>query len=405
MAIFSDLPNELILGIWDYVIEPDDVESFALVSKRIYGLSSQSLNEHARLKRQYSNIWISFREGNYEPADLLEKILLDTRIAFYINGLQIAISRPLWQWETTPQAYCKDTMSLFQAAIHASPLVTSSEEEDWITDVGKGNEDTLVALIIMQLSKIKEFSFFVSSRDEGHYLLRTLERITQLSEAAIQPKQSITGTEINGDNRITSTRPSMFFTVSYLKMGSLDMTFDMVSQLLRCIKGLKRFSYWRHRGSSFEISHLCEKLLERSQLSLQKLSLYGEDTGLGDITQFQILAELAVNFDVLLGNTDDSCRNLAEVLPMSIEVVKIFSTRKTASFQVFRRVIFDMIKCKMEHLPKLRELTFQFGIHDDEHATGDLELITDLQGMSATVGVLLTVKGELVRFEESSVCA
>ena len=73
MAIFSDLPNELVLCIWGYVIEPDDVESFALVSKRIYSLSSQFMNEHASLKRQYSKIWISYRQGNYEPADLLEK--------------------------------------------------------------------------------------------------------------------------------------------------------------------------------------------------------------------------------------------------------------------------------------------------------------------------------------------
>lgn len=403
MAIFSDLPNELILGIWGYVIEPDDVESFALVSKRIYGLSSQFLNEHASLKRQYSKIWFSYRKGNYEPADLLEKILRDTRIAFYINSLRVSSFVPQWREQTTPKAYCKDTMSLFESAIHASPLVTGPEVEDWIKDVGKGNEDILVALIIMRLTKLKEFSFFVSERDKGPYLLRTLERITQSSEAAVQSRQSITGTEINGDNQITSTRPSIFFTVSYLRMGSLDMTFDMVSQLLRCVKGLKRFSYWRHRGSSFEISHLCDKLLECSKLSLQKLSLHGEDTGLGDITQFQTLAEVAVRFDVLLGDTDDTCRNLADVLPMSIESVKILSTRKTISFQVLKRMIVDMIKCKMEHLPKLQELTFQFGMYDDEATPRDRELITELQDMSATVGVLLSVKGELIRFEQSSI--
>ena len=294
-------------------------------------------------------------------------------------------------------------MSLFEGAIRASPLVTGSEEEDWITDVAKGNEDTLVALIIMRLTKIKEFSFFVSSQDEACYLLKTLERITQSSEAAVQPRQSITGTKVNGDDQTTPTRPSMFSTVSDLKMGSLDMTIDMVSQLLRCITGLKGFTYWRNRGSSFEISHLCDILLECSQLSLQKLEIHGEDTGLGDITQFQILAEVYFNFDVLLGNTDDTCRNLADVLPMSIESVKVLSIRKTVTFQVLRRVILDMIKCKMEHLPKLQELTFMFGMHQDEDTARNKELITELQGMSATVGVLLSVKGRLVRFQQSSV--
>ena len=403
MAIFSDLPNELILGIWGYVIEPDDVESFALVSKRIYGLSTQFVNEHASLKRQHSKIKISYRLGNYEPADLLEKILLDARIACYINDLDVCIWRSYWKEQTNAQVYSKDTMSLFEGAIHASPLVSGSEVEDWITDVGKGNEDALSALIIMRLTKIKEFSFWVTKRDEGPYLLRTLERITQSSETAVQPRQSITGTEVNDNNQITSTRPSIFFNISVLRLGSLDMTIDMVSQLLRCIKELKRFDYWRHRGSSFEISHLCDKLLEYSQFSLQKLSIHGEDTGLGDFAHFQMLAEVYVKFEILLGDTDDTCRNLADVLPMSIESVKLLSTGKTISLQVLRRMIFDMIKRKMEHLPKLRELTFQFGMHDDEPAGRDKELITELQGMSATVGVLLSVKGELVRFEESSV--
>ncbi len=85
MAVFSDLPNELIIGIWGYVIQPDDVVSFALASKRIYGLSSQFLIEHSSLKQQYSKIFICSSIGNYEAADLLEKILLNNRIVFYIS--------------------------------------------------------------------------------------------------------------------------------------------------------------------------------------------------------------------------------------------------------------------------------------------------------------------------------
>lgn len=395
MAIFSDLPNELILGIWGYVIEPDDVENFALVSKRIYGLSSQFVNEHANLKRQYSKVNICYREGNYEPAHLLEEMLLDTRIAYYINSLDITTLSNQWKEQTTPQAYCNDTMSLFEGAIRASPLVTGSEVEDWITDVAKGNEDPLIAHITMRLTKLKRFAYWVGPGSEGPYLLRTLERITQSPESAVQPRQSITGTETNGDNQITSTRPSMFFTISDLQMSSRDMTFDIFSQLLRCIKGLKSFSYWRRRGPSVEISPLCDKLLEYSQLSLQKLSIHGEDTGLGDITKFQVLTEVSINFEVLLGDRDDTCRNLADVLPMSIERVNVIELRTegTLPTQVLRRVILDMIKCKMERLPKLQELSFYLGSYvgsyNDQAIKRNIELITELQGMSATVGVLV----------------
>lgn len=179
MAMFSDLPNELIIGIWGFVIEPDDVESFALVSKRIYGLSSQFVDEHVSLKQQYSKICFSYRKRNYGPADLLEKILLDTRIAFYISSLEIDQMRPQLEEQTTRQAYCKDTMALFEGVVRASPLITGSEVEDWITDVRKGYEYPIIALVIMRLTKIKEFDLWESKRDEGRYLLRTLERITQ----------------------------------------------------------------------------------------------------------------------------------------------------------------------------------------------------------------------------------
>lgn len=398
MAIFSDLPNELILGIWGYVIAPDDVESLALVSKRLYGLSSQSVNEHASLKRQYSRVHLPYREGNYEPADLLVKMLLDTRISFYIDDLHLTYWTPQWKEQTTPQAYDKDTMSLFEGAIRASPLVTGPEVEDWITDVGKGNEDPLIALILMRLTKIKRFRYFEVAGSVGPYLLRTLKRITQSPKAAVQRRQSITGTGTNGDDQITCTRPSVFFTVNNLGMSSPDLTFDKVSQLLRCINGLKDFRYWGRRGTKFEISHLCDILLECSQFSLQKLSIHGEDTGLGDITQFQVLAEVFIKFEALLGDRDDTCRNLADVLPMSIEILEIHvpSSEGPVPSQIPRRVILDMIKCKMERLPKLQGLTFDFGLWTDEAITRNILLIEELQGMSATVGVLLRAWGKKV---------
>ena len=400
MASFSDLPNELIIGIWGYVIEPDDVESFALVSKRIYGLSSQFVNEHASLTQQYSKIKIAYRKGNYESADLLEKMLLNTRIAFYISSLQMSIWKPRWAKQTTPQV---DTMALFEGAIRASPLITGSEVEDWITDVGKGNEDAMTALIIMRLTKLKGFRLWQSKPDEGPYLLRTLERITQSPEAASQPRQSISGTKINKDSQITSTRRSIFFSIREMQIASPGIMFDLLCQILHYTKPLKSFTYWRHRGTNIEISRLCDKLLERSQLSLQKLSIHGEDTGLGDITQFHILAKVAVKFDILLGNTDDTCRDLADVLPMSIESVQINCPPETIPFHVLRRLILDMIKCKMERLPKLQELKFRFGMYQDEATTRNMELITELQGMSANVGVLLSAGGELVPFKSSSV--
>ncbi len=394
MAVFSDLPNELIIGIWGYVIEPDDVESFALASKRIFGLSSQFVIEHASLKQRYSKIFIPwYEDGNYGAADLLEKILLNNRIVFYISIFWLSDWRLQWKEQTTPQAYSKDTMALFEGAIRTSPFITGSEAEDWITAIEKGNEDPIVALIIMRLTKIKEFRLRESNIDAGGYLLRTLERITQSSEATVQPSQSKPRIEINGHNQMTSTSPSMFFTVSEMELGCVHINFDTVSQILRCTKGLKDFECWG--GSGFEMSSLCDKLLQCSPLSLQKLTIHCENIGQGDIHQFQKLAEVTITFTALLGDTDDTCKNLADVLPLSIESVIISTeSRQTIPCQIFRRLILDMIKCKKERLPKLQALAFDFGFYDQEDITRNMELTWELQGLSAEVGVLLSANGK-----------
>ena len=394
MAILSDLPNELIIGIWCYVIEPDDVESFAMVSKRIHDLSSPFVNEHAILKQQYSRICFFDGQGNCEPADLLEKMLLDTRIAFYINNLGLSGWRPQGKEHTTPQVH---TMALFEGAIRASPLIPSSEAEDWIRDIEQGQQYPIIALVIMRLTRIKEFALCYEDRDYSGYLLGTLKRIAQSSEVAIETRQSIPGTEISGDTQIPSTRPSMFSNTSDVKIHNSYITLDTISQLLRCTKHLKSFTFQSFYGSSFDTPRLCDKLVECSQLSLQKLSINSDDngdTGLGDITQFQMLAEVEVDIEILLGDPYGICKDLADVLPVSIESVTILTTRKSIPNHILRRVILDVIKCKMERLPKLQDLTFNFGIHCDDAIIENMVLITELEDMSAKVGVLLSADGE-----------
>ena len=376
MAIFSDLPNELISNIWGYVIAPDDVESFALVSKRIYGLSSQFVDEHARLKRQYSIIRFRRLERSYKPADLLEDILLNTRIALYISSLDIS----MWgvgREKATPQA-----MALIEDAIRASPFITDSEVEKWITEVEARNEDVSTALIIMQLTKVKRLSlWYLEECDGPRNILRMLELITRSQEAASRP--------IN--DQITSTRPSIFSTVSDLKI--VRMTFGMVSQFLRYTKNLNSFDYRAHADARVDFSKLCDNLLECSKSSLQKLSICSDNpipgARPGDITQFPILAEAGVDFATLLGNPDNTCKHLADVLPMSIESVKIFCLWIDVPVEVLRRVILNTIKRKTERLPKLQELSFEFTMRSLEKIERNNELIKELQETSAEVGIAL----------------
>lgn len=74
-------------------MEPDDVESFALVSKRIYSLATPFVEEHTRLKQQYSKTYCPNHQTRSEAADLFEEMLLTleshfTSTSFRFAGIQ-----------------------------------------------------------------------------------------------------------------------------------------------------------------------------------------------------------------------------------------------------------------------------------------------------------------------------
>lgn len=88
MASFQDLPDELLIDIWGYMLEPEDVESFALVSKRVYSLSTPFVIEHTYLKKQFSSMVVSRGKRDSAQIELLEQMLRNPRAAFYVRQLQ-----------------------------------------------------------------------------------------------------------------------------------------------------------------------------------------------------------------------------------------------------------------------------------------------------------------------------
>ncbi len=391
MAVFSDLPNELIVEIWGHVIEPEAVESFAQVSKKIYSFSAPFVREHAYLKQQYSQIRFSYRN---EPAHLLGKILLNPRIAFYISDLHI----PQLALLGTPQAFSKDTMAAFEHAIHASPLIASWEAEYWVTDIMKGNEDPIIALIVMQLTKMETFILCKSISGKDRYLLTTLERIIKSSELTQlgQLKKSVVATKVDGHAHDDSSATSAFSTVRV--MGILgDFRLEMISRLLRNTKELKTFAYSRSFCYSFEIIHLCNELIKCSQHSLQRLFINEKSAApgqMGDLTHFKMLAELNVNFVLLFNSMIEAHGDLAEVLPVSIERVTLSLIKTSIASEVLKKVILEIIKSKMEErLPNLQALAFEFGGFSNSVTDDNMTLINELEGVSAEAGVRLSAIG------------
>ncbi len=84
MATFSALPNEILLEIWSHIPQPEDIESFASVSKNVYAISCRILREHRALKHKFSTFNNGGRDSKVSAAGLLREILINPRVALYV---------------------------------------------------------------------------------------------------------------------------------------------------------------------------------------------------------------------------------------------------------------------------------------------------------------------------------
>ena len=398
MAIFSDLANELIIHIWGYVIEPESVESFARVSKRVHGLATPFVREHVRLKRKYSKVYCSDYRTGTRPAILVKTMLLNPRIAFYIDELRIEKCSPCWDRQRTPyiSSYPTDTMDLFKDAIRYSSLIAPSEIGCWVADIETGDAEPILALLIMQLTKLNKLKLYDLELEDGCRLLETLRRMTGSTKAIIHPGPSTVGSEVDSNNQ-DFTQPLVFSNIKHLTFDACEIGLDDLSRLLRNKRTLKTFCFSGSYKSTIEPFQIVNELLACSQNSLQKLCLettkakFNEPgtSYMGDITRFESLAALEIDFVRLLGSKDETCRRLVDVLPMSIErvILQLFSLERISS-ETLRDVVLDMVKSKTDCLPNLKTLTFNAqpgGKWDNK------DLMTELEGKAADVGVLFTI--------------
>lgn len=211
MARFQDLSAELVVGILEEVL-PEDIESTSLVSKRIYQLAIPRLEEHRRLRKQYTsfknmvqNESMSWHDPGGLLADLLCKILSDARIGHYVKILDLE----LWQfgeragWKpdgifenqaTTSRARAqqdpKTRMEIIEEAVRATEVIPAGEVDDWLRQIRRGNEDPIVALLFLHAPRLRTLRFVNPySPSDSSYFLRTIQRVTR-QESAVKPYPS-----------------------------------------------------------------------------------------------------------------------------------------------------------------------------------------------------------------------
>ena len=415
MAGFSDLPNELIINIWGYIVEPQvepqSVESFAMVCKRVYELATPFVEDHHRLRQQYTKI-LDLEKGKHgRAAELLEAMLLNPRVAIYINELQIR--GWAWFWEdqddsTQTQSYAGKTMDVFEDAIRSLSHIEPFEADSWVEDMREGDEGPLFVLILIRLTELKKLEIYPCNADSDGSLDIILGGWMGSLEISAHPRRSSSESMRHPDNG-PFLQSSKFSHISDLVIQFCDIETRTILQLLGSTNILKRFSFYQSISYFKKLYQICSGLLECSRQSLQSLCLkFDQEINVGKnrslirdaISRFDILLELEIDIVFLLGSEDGNCNTLIDMLPGSIGTVSFFWT-KMFPYKTLRHTILQMVKHKVVHLPNLKALTFKssfcLGPHDDSMASvtrtelRDTEYFAELSRKSAEVGVLLSV--------------
>lgn len=166
MTGFNDLPNEIVLKLWHHVLPPDDIASFALVSKRIFALATPSLKEHHRLKSKYAVLENERSEDGSMLAHLLKDVLLYPYIAFYVKNIHICDWHTCWEDPRLFQElddmgnyashvpYPELDMKLFKDSIRKAKNLFPRKKDFWIRLLENGHEDPILALLLSLLPNL-----------------------------------------------------------------------------------------------------------------------------------------------------------------------------------------------------------------------------------------------------------
>lgn len=404
-AAFSNLPNELITQIWSHVLEPKDVERFAPVSKNILALAPRFINEHQRLKDRFSFLYFEHENNRHgsPPARFLAGILRNPRAALYVD--QVCIEGWKTEWDHLANVslnmatdhhlpYPQETMQLFEEAVTTSAFIPESEAAKWISEIRKGDERTIFALMITLLSNVRSFGVDGVAAG-GHRLAEMIRQIgispntTALSQltkvgigwsdpglihndfnwvmhfSSLKSVKSIEGSLVGQliiGMEYWFSLPPKWSNITSLHLDNCSINDKQLFLYLQCLAALETFTYRAaHQAKRYDPFWLCTALVTHAGHSLKTLQILSKDgrgSHMGSLAGLNLLTELCTEYRLLLDyvtKVDDE--RLVEMLPPSIEEVELVHNDHY-DLGVLQRLVLKMCELKAERLPNLKVLMF-----------------------------------------------
>ena len=364
MPEFTDLPLEIMTIIAESVL-PDDIENFSATCKDIWFLSKPLLQKHKELRRWYKN---NDCIGDGSPLkDLLYDILIQPTVALYVECITIDTWYDCWDQGPSPRhiPYPHEEMVRLEEAV--AELVPSDQVSAWISAIKSGDEDPILALLLLQLPKITEFNMMIMGPTYQR-LFQTLTRILAAPGLSLLP--NLTSVDINWEEskpdplhrdwqaintfaKLPSLRNLTAWNVyienndddsHYLlqprtsNVSSLMLTecfigIRRLSRLLQGFRALKRVTYdgYDFNQVPFDLFRVRAALRAHTKASLEYLKILQFDPTakryMGSLRDFKNLIEIETDL-ILLENLGCAGRvNLVEMLPASVQKLHLHEWR------------------------------------------------------------------------------
>ncbi|KAL2046414.1 hypothetical protein N7G274_001861 [Stereocaulon virgatum] len=411
MAIFSDLSPDLIMELWERILHPDDIDSFALVSRRTHATGRIFLDENRRLKAQYSSVQTYYSRSccNKPWGDLLRDILLDSRRGAYVQHLDIQSSHSHWQQgygsyrhpgNCHHDRYSETDMLLFKNAIRSSTLRSRIDKWRLKQTLARGDEDPIIAILLTMLPELRSlkidnvalkgtFQTFQHIADSGSTgLLSKLEEVEISSVkheikgvSVFQPfavfpsmkRLSCNNFQLDWSVGAAETRmPLQTSNISELTISGSGLDSKNLFGILGAFKALKRFTFVRPANCrGFDPFWIRAALLAYARHSLEYLVFKSPDDVegercVGSLQDFEKLRILKIDHSSLVdpqrcetGRTAACQHRVADYLPRTLEELVLCIDRSELHDQVYDSMR-SLLKAKTNgHLSFLNKLEFR----------------------------------------------
>ena len=421
MTGFSDIPKELVVQIWQHVLDPEAVENFAIASKTIYALGGPFIAEHNELKAQFSAIVHNNYEEGSGPAETLKSILLKPRAALYVRDLFVDGWRNGWVDLKHHTPYPGATVELFKQSVIESPLILEDEVERWLDILRAGDEVAVYSLMLTKLPNVRAISLtwrtlapdLLFHTLEAIARSRDTEALSRLVKVRLGPYEtsfkwvlifatlpSVKVIEAWGisfscdcpnhhdpdrcscdchgyerqpgcdyaahhDQTILRPRTSA---VSHLAFNGCNMNMKRICGYLEGLRALKSFEWLSVLpiDEEFEPMAIVNALLAQAKSTLQRLhltpSFYGRKREC-TLVGFEVMKELGIDYNFLLGHRPSGICKLVDVLPTSIEKVRLKALR-TEDYDTAKHHVLEIIQQKVKGLPNLKVFTIELSQMD-----------------------------------------